>query len=91
MQLVAPALLWLPVGQGVQVLVAPMLYVLGSQSTTPLRSEFGFFPAEAVLQKADPGVENSPATQLSQLFSSDAPLELNFPAKQGKSLWVAAW
>ena len=78
----APAALW-PPEQPVQVSLAPTLNVLAGQFSSALLPPFGFFPAPAVRQKADPAVENCPApSQAPHSSSLAAPVSLNFPAGQ---------
>ena len=63
--------------------LAPMLKVLTRQFSSALLPPFGFFPAPAVRQKADPAVENCPApSQAPHSSSLAAPVSLNFPAGQ---------
>ena len=78
-------MLW-PPEQPVQVLLAPTLNVLTEQFSSALLSVFGFFPAEAVLQKALPASENWPGpSQGVQPTELDAPFSLKVPAGQFSS------
>ena len=57
MQLLDPGTLCSPSAQGVQVSVAPVLYVFLVHSSMPLRAKLTFVPAALVEQYAAPSAE----------------------------------